>query len=129
MSTVTAEGAACNVQPSLMPSQGFGAIHWPPHRRRQAFTLDGNWYGTWWSPAFLCLLLLIRWAVDRALEQRNPVALMLTSNVVVPYATTYFAHVRTAASSPRSPGTRDRHATPRAVEPESPRVSPSEPPL
>src|SRR5262249_25589288 len=49
--------------------------------------------------AFLCLLLLIRWAVDRSLGKGGtPVALMLgLGTLLLPYATTYFAHDLAAA--------------------------------
>src|SRR5262245_56848958 len=90
--------------PAYALAKGLGAIPVgePTSPPAGAHTLDEH--TMWWGNlivvvAFLCLLLLIRWAVDRSLGTGGtPVALMLgLGTLLLPYATAYFAHDLAAA--------------------------------
>lgn len=99
-----APGLAMFSLPSYALAKALGAIPLgsPTSPPPGAHTVDGSmmWYGNLVVVvAFLCLLLLIRWAVDRSIGRAGtPVALMLgLGTLLLPYATTYFAHVLAAA--------------------------------
>jgi hypothetical protein len=99
-----APGLAMFSLPTYALAKALGAIPMgeatsPP---AGAHTLDER--TMWWGNlvvvvAFLCLLLLIRWAVGRSIEAGGtPVALMLgLGTLLLPYATSYFAHDLAAA--------------------------------
>ncbi len=92
---------------SLLPyavANGLGAIPLgsPTSPPPGAHLVDGRslWYVNLVVVlAFLVLLLLIRWAVERSIGAAGtPVALMLgLGTMLLPFATTYFAHVLAAA--------------------------------
>jgi hypothetical protein len=99
-----APGLAMFSLPAYALADALGAIPVgaPTSPPEGAHTLDGStmWYANLVVvAAFLCLLLLIRWAVDRSVgEAGTPVALMLgLGTLLLPYSTTYFAHVLAAA--------------------------------
>lgn len=97
-------GLAMFSLPSYFVTKGLGAIPSgnstsPPPG---AHWVDGNtmWYGNIAVvAAYLFLLLLIRWAVERSIGTAGtPVALMLgLGTLLLPFATTYFAHDLAAA--------------------------------
>jgi hypothetical protein len=99
-----APGLAMFSLPAYALAKALGAIPLgsPTSPPPGAHTVDGStmWYGNLVVVvAFLCLLLLIRWAVGRSIGTAGtPVALMLgLGTLLLPYATTYFAHVLAAA--------------------------------
>ena len=99
-----APGLAMFSLPSYALAEALGVIPLgsPTSPPEGAHTVDGStiWYANLVVVvAFLCLLLLIRWAVDRSIGTAGtPVALMLgLGTLLLPYATTYFAHVLAAA--------------------------------
>lgn len=99
-----APGLAMFSLPFYVLAKALGAIPLgsPTSPPAGSHTLDGStmWYANLVVvAAFLCLLLLIRWAVDRSIGTAGtPVALMLgLGTLLLPYATTYFAHDLAAA--------------------------------
>jgi hypothetical protein len=99
-----APGLAMFSLPAYALAEALGAIPVgePTSPPAGAHTLDEH--TMWWGNlvvvvAYLCLLLLIRWAVDRSIGTGGtPVALMLgLGTLLLPYATTYFAHDLAAA--------------------------------
>jgi hypothetical protein len=99
-----APGLAMFSLPAYALAKGLRAIPVgePTSPPAGAHTLDEH--TMWWGNlivvvAFLCILLLIRWAVDRSLGTGGtPVALMLgLGTLLLPYATAYFAHDLAAA--------------------------------
>jgi hypothetical protein len=99
-----APGLAIFSLPAYVLADALGAIPVgdPTSPPPGAHTLDERtmWYANVVVVlAFLCLLLLIRWAVDRSIGTAGtPVALMLgLGTLLLPYATAYFAHVLAAA--------------------------------
>jgi hypothetical protein len=99
-----APGLAMFSLPTYVLASALGAIPLgePTSPPAGAHTLDER--TMWWGNlmvvvAFLCLLLLIRWAVDRSIGTGGiPVALMLgLGTLLLPYATAYFAHDLAAA--------------------------------
>jgi hypothetical protein len=99
-----APGLAMLSLPAYLVADAFGAIPLgaPTSPPEGAHTLDERtmWYANLVVViAFLCLLLLIRWAVDRSIGTAGtPVALMLgLGTLLLPYATTYFGHDLAAA--------------------------------
>jgi hypothetical protein len=94
-----APGLAMFSVPAYVLADAFGAIPLGPPTSPPAgaHTLDEKtmWYANLVVvAAYLCLLLLIRWAVDRSIGKGGTaVALMLgLGTLLLPYATTYFAH-------------------------------------
>ncbi len=99
-----APGLAMFSVPAYVVADALGAIPLGPPTSppEGAHTLDGKpmWYANLVVVgAFLCLLLLIRWVVDRSIGTAGtPVALMLgLGTLLLPYATAYFAHDLAAA--------------------------------
>lgn len=99
-----APGLAMFSLPSYALAQDLGAIPLgtPTSPPPGAHWVDGRtmWYGNLVVvAAFLVLLLLIRWAVERSVGTAGtPVALMLgLGTMLLPFATTYFAHDLAAA--------------------------------
>jgi len=99
-----APGLAMLSLPSYALAKGLGAIPSgsPTSPPPGAHWVDGStlWYGNLVVVvAFLLLLLLIRWAVERSIGTAGtPVALMLgLGTLLLPFATTYFAHDLAAA--------------------------------
>ena len=99
-----APGLAMFSVPAYVVADALGAIPLGPPTSppEGAHTLDGKpmWYANLVVVgAFLCLLLLIRWVVDRSIGTAGTrVALMLgLGTLLLPYATAYFAHDLAAA--------------------------------
>src|SRR5262249_33906064 len=99
-----APGLALFSLPAYVVADALGLIPLGPSTSppEGAHTLDEKpmWYANLVVVvAFLCLLLLIRWAVDRSIGAAGtPVALMLGfGTLLLPYATTYFGHDLAAA--------------------------------
>jgi hypothetical protein len=99
-----APGLAMFSLPPYAVAEGLGAIPLgsPTSPPPGAHLVDGRtmWYGNLAVVvAFLVLLLLIRWAVERSVGTAGtPVALMLgLGTMLLPFATAYFAHDLAAA--------------------------------